>query len=61
MGDRMQRLKGKMNETAGKARAAAGYETRSGKTEAKGAGQFVKGKTQSTVGKARSEAKKRTR
>jgi uncharacterized protein YjbJ (UPF0337 family) len=57
----MQRVKGKTNETAGKARAAAGYETGSGRTEAKGAAQAVKGKTQSTVGKARSGLKKATR
>jgi uncharacterized protein YjbJ (UPF0337 family) len=61
MGDRTQRLKGKANETAGKAKAAVGYETGSGSTEAKGAGQAVKGKAQQTVGKARSAAKKKTR
>ena len=37
MGDRTQRLKGKANEAAGKTKGAVGYETRSGKTEAKGA------------------------
>jgi uncharacterized protein YjbJ (UPF0337 family) len=49
MADRTQRLKGKANEVAGKAKANAGYETGSKKTEAKG------------VGKARSAAKKATR
>ena len=61
MGDRMQRLKGKANETAGRTRANAGYESGRGKTEAKGVGQMVKGKTQQAVGKARSKAKKATR
>jgi uncharacterized protein YjbJ (UPF0337 family) len=61
MGDRTQRLKGKANEAAGKARAAAGYQSRSGKTEAKGAGQTLKGKAQQAIGKARSNAKKNTR
>jgi uncharacterized protein YjbJ (UPF0337 family) len=61
MGDRTQRLKGKANEAAGKTKGAAGYRTRSGKTEAKGAAQTVKGKTQQAVGKARSTAKKKTR
>ena len=61
MGDRTQRLKGKANETAGRAKANAGYETRSGKTEAKGVGKMVKGKAQQAAGKARSTAKKKTR
>jgi uncharacterized protein YjbJ (UPF0337 family) len=61
MGDRTQRLKGKANEAAGRTKAAVGYQSRSGKTEAKGAGQALKGKAQQTVGKARSAAKKKTR
>ena len=61
MGDRTQRVKGTANETVGRAKANLGYESRSGKTEAKGVGQMVKGKTQKTVGKARSTAKKATR
>jgi uncharacterized protein YjbJ (UPF0337 family) len=61
MGDRTQRVKGKANEVAGRAKAGVGYETGSGKTEAKGAGKALKGKAQQTVGKARSEAKKKTR
>lgn len=61
MGDRTQRLKGKANEAAGKTKAAAGYQTYSGKTEAKGTAQALKGKTQQAVGKARSTAKKKTR
>ena len=56
MGDRTQRLKGKTNEVAGKAKAEAGYSTGSGKTEAKGVG-----KAQQATGKARSTVKKKTR
>jgi uncharacterized protein YjbJ (UPF0337 family) len=61
MGDRTQRAKGKANEAAGKTKAAAGYATGRGTTEARGAGKVIKGKAQQTVGKARSEAKKKTR
>ena len=61
MGDRTQRLKGKTNEVAGKAKAEAGYSTGSGKAEATGAGQALKGKTQQATGKARSAVKKNTR
>ena len=61
MGDRTQRLKGKANEAAGKAKASVGYETGSGKTEAKGVGKGLKGKAQQTAGKARSAVKKKTR
>jgi uncharacterized protein YjbJ (UPF0337 family) len=61
MGDRMQRVKGKANETAGRAKANAGYETGSGKTEAKGVGKMVKGKAQKAAGSARSTVKKKTR
>jgi uncharacterized protein YjbJ (UPF0337 family) len=61
MGDRTQRLKGKKNEIAGKAKAEAGYSTGHGKTEAKGVGKTIKGKAQQATGKARSAAKKSTR
>jgi uncharacterized protein YjbJ (UPF0337 family) len=61
MGDRMQRVKGKANEVAGKAKAKTGHETGSGKTEAKGVGKALKGKAQQATGKARSNAKKATR
>ncbi|HJU37063.1 MAG TPA: hypothetical protein VJ716_06570 [Gaiellaceae bacterium] len=61
MADRTQRLKGKANEVGGKAKANAGYETGSKKTEAKGAGKALKGKTQQAAGKARSAVKKKTR
>jgi uncharacterized protein YjbJ (UPF0337 family) len=61
MGDRTQRLKGKANEVVGQAKARAGYETGSEKTEVEGNVQALKGKAQETVGKARSAAKKATR
>jgi uncharacterized protein YjbJ (UPF0337 family) len=61
MADRTQRVKGKANEAAGKAKANAGYMTGSGKTEAKGVGKALKGKAQQATGKARSTAKKKTR
>jgi uncharacterized protein YjbJ (UPF0337 family) len=54
-------LKGKANETVGKAKANTGVQTGSKKTEAKGVGKMVKGKAQKTAGKARSAAKKATR
>ena len=46
---------------AGRAKANVGYETGSGKTEAKGVGKALKGKAQQAAGKARSTAKKKTR
>jgi uncharacterized protein YjbJ (UPF0337 family) len=61
MGDRTQRVKGKANEVAGKAKAEAGYDSGRRKTEAKGVGKALKGKAQQGVGKARSTAKKKTR
>ena len=61
MGDRMQRVKGKANEIAGKTKADAGYSTGEGKTEAKGVGKALKGKAQQATGKARSAVKKKTR
>ena len=54
MGDRTQRLKGKKNEVAGKAKVEAGRSTGSRKTEAKGVGKALKGKAQQATGKARS-------
>jgi uncharacterized protein YjbJ (UPF0337 family) len=61
MADRTQRLKGKANETVGKAKANTGVQTGSKKTEAKGVGKMVKGKAQKTAGKARSATTKATR
>jgi uncharacterized protein YjbJ (UPF0337 family) len=60
MGHRMQQVKGKANETIGRARANFGLETGRGKTEAKGAGKLLKGKTQQAVGKTRGAVKKNT-
>jgi uncharacterized protein YjbJ (UPF0337 family) len=61
MADRAQRVKGKANELAGRAKANVGYSTGSGKTEAKGVGKAVKGKAQQAAGKTRSVVKKKTR
>jgi uncharacterized protein YjbJ (UPF0337 family) len=61
MADRTQRLKGKANETVGKAKANAGYTSGNKKTEAKGVGKALKGNAQQAAGKARSTAKKTTR
>jgi uncharacterized protein YjbJ (UPF0337 family) len=61
MGDRKQRIKGNLNEAAGKAKAATGRGTGNRAMEAKGTAKAVKGKTQQTVGKARSAAKKASR
>ena len=61
MADRTQRVKGKANETVGRAKANIGVRSGSKKTEAKGVGKMLKGKAQKTAGKARSAAKKKTR
>ncbi|TML88159.1 MAG: CsbD family protein [Actinobacteria bacterium] len=61
MGDRTQRVKGKINEVTGKTKRAAGYQRGDTATEAKGAAQTLKGKTQQAVGKARGTVKKKTR
>jgi uncharacterized protein YjbJ (UPF0337 family) len=61
VGDGAQRLKGKANELAGRAKGRTGYEIRSGKTEVEGDAQVLKGKAQQAVGKARSTAKEATR
>ena len=61
MGDKMQRVKGKGNETMGKAKVAASKTRASKSTGSGGVAQQAKGKTQQTVGKARSAAKKATR
>jgi uncharacterized protein YjbJ (UPF0337 family) len=61
MGDRSQRVKGKLNEAAGRTKAEVGYRTGSGKKEAGGAAQAVKGQAQQAVGKARRNVKKAAR
>ena len=60
MGDRTQRLKGKMNQAMGRTKASAGYHSGRGGTELKGNVQTLKGETQSAAGKARRKAKKVT-
>jgi uncharacterized protein YjbJ (UPF0337 family) len=61
MAGRTQRVKGKANEVAGKAKANVGYTTGSKKTEAKGVGKAIKGEAQQAAGKTRTAVKKRTR
>lgn len=51
MGDRLQRVKGKVEETKGKVK----------KNVSVGAGEELKGKTKNTAGRARSAIKKTTR
>jgi uncharacterized protein YjbJ (UPF0337 family) len=58
MGQRTQRLKGKVNQAIGRTKAGAGYRSGSGRTELKGNVQTLKGETQEAVGKARRTAKK---
>lgn len=57
MGDRTQRLKGKLNQAIGRTKATAGYRSGRGGTELKGDVQTLKGETQSAVGKVRRKAK----
>ena len=55
MGDKMQRVKGKANETMGKAKVKAAKTNASKSTGSGGVAQQAKGKAQQTVGKARSK------
>jgi uncharacterized protein YjbJ (UPF0337 family) len=57
MGDRTQRLKGKLNQAIGRTKATAGYRSGRGGTELKGDVQTLKGETQSAVGRARRKVK----
>ena len=59
MGDRTQRVKGKVEETKGKVKREVGVRTGRPGTEARGAGEELKGKAKNAVGKARSAVKKR--
>ena len=61
MGERMQLLKGKANETMGKAKVKASKRKGSDSTGSEGVRQQAKGKTQPAVGNARRIAKKATR
>jgi uncharacterized protein YjbJ (UPF0337 family) len=49
------RIKGKMDEVAGKAKQKVGEWTGDGETQAEGVGQEVKGKVQNTFGKVKDE------
>jgi uncharacterized protein YjbJ (UPF0337 family) len=61
VGDRMQRAKGKLEETKGSVKKNVGRETGDPELEAKGAGEEFTGKSQNTLGKARSALKRVTR
>lgn len=49
------RIKGKMDEVAGKAKSKLGEMTGDSETQAEGMGQQIKGKVQNTVGKVKDE------
>jgi uncharacterized protein YjbJ (UPF0337 family) len=49
------RIKGKMDEMAGKAKQKLGQMTNDGETQAEGMGQEVKGKVQNAFGKVKDE------
>ena len=53
MGNRMQRLKGKLNQASGRTKSKAGYASGRPRTELKGDTQQLKGEAQEAVGKAR--------
>jgi uncharacterized protein YjbJ (UPF0337 family) len=55
MGEKMQQVKGKANETMGKAKVKASKTRASKSTGSGGVAQQAKGKAQKTVGKARSK------
>ena len=61
MGDRMQRIKGKVEEMKGSAKRGAGAATGRPGTEAEGAAEEMKGKATNAAGRARSGIKKATR
>jgi uncharacterized protein YjbJ (UPF0337 family) len=51
------RVKGKANEVAGRAKRQVGEWTGDSKTQLKGAGQEIKGNVQSAVGKVKDAAR----
>jgi uncharacterized protein YjbJ (UPF0337 family) len=53
MGNRMQRLKGKLNQASGRTKSKAGSATGRPRTELEGDTQQLKGEAQEAVGKAR--------
>ncbi|HET9094309.1 MAG TPA: CsbD family protein [Solirubrobacteraceae bacterium] len=61
MGDRMQRIKGKAEETKGAGKRETGRVTGRPGLEAEGAAEEAKGKVTNATGKVRSGLKKATR
>jgi uncharacterized protein YjbJ (UPF0337 family) len=61
MGDRTQRVEGKLKEAKGRVKRDAGAASVHPETEAGGAVDEVKGKAKNAVGKARSAVKRDTR
>jgi uncharacterized protein YjbJ (UPF0337 family) len=61
MGDRMQRVEGKLKEAKGRAKQGAGRADGRPGTEARGGGELLAGKAKNAVGKARSAVKRNTR
>ncbi len=61
MGDRTQRVKGKLEEIKGRGKREAGIAAGRPGTETQGAGEELKGKAKNKLGRARSAAKKATR
>jgi len=59
MGDRTQRLKGKMNQAIGRTKATAGYRSGRGGTELKGNVQTLKGETQSAAARLAARPRRR--
>ena len=57
MSDRTQRLKGKANEVAGKAKGRVGAKRGKPETQNQGAGQALKGQAQQVAGHLRGAAK----
>ena len=57
MGSTGDKIKGSVNEAAGKTKQAAGKATGNDRMRAEGAGQEAKGKTQKAVGKAKDTVK----
>ena len=61
MGDRANRIEGKIKELKGSAKRNAGEAAGDNSTAAHGAGEELKGKVRNATGKAQSAVKKATR
>lgn len=61
MGDRANRIEGKVKELKGSAKRNAGEAGGDKSTAARGAGEELKGKAKNAAGKAQSAVKKATR